>query len=293
MNLLVDLKEIVRAQLTARGAIWSHSDDAERLLLRVLNLESKTLSANPRRVHFSAEFETQRAALTVVEKVALRDIIREFENGDDVNAHLSKASVDTKITDQLLAHWGIHHIHISNWKDKPGDYFYARTGPLIFALVGRSDVYFLEIYPHGKGHAETWTRQELLKTVEKNWPALLDCVELNDAIDLGRDSTDQDLIDLRKANINVSTKVAGRIVGPLGGGVMGDGTPLRQKVRAMKTIKAISELENDLETHRTEIAESLGFSPADLDFQLVAGKKGWEVQEKRTGTIVRRINRRT
>jgi hypothetical protein len=217
MNLLDDLKRIIRRQLTTYGVKCSQKDDVERLLLRVLNFESKTIRAAPRMVHLSAEFETERTKLPDKERRALVEIISKFRRGEDVNAHLSKKSLDSAPTDQLLAHWGIHHIHISNWKKNPSDYFYARTGPLIFVLVGPNDVYFLGIYPHGSGHPETWTRQELLDTIEKDWPQLLNSAELKGASDLSHHPTNQELIPLRKANINVPTKIGNRIVGPLGG----------------------------------------------------------------------------
>lgn len=285
MNLLNDLKKIIRKQLTTYGVKWSQNDDVERLLLRVLNLESKTIRAVPRTVHFSTGFQAERTKLPAKNKQALTEIIDKFRRGDEVNAHLSKKSLETAPTDQLLAHWGVHHVHISNWKKNAGDYFYARTGPLVFALVGSNDVYFLGIYPHG-GHPETWTRQKLLDTVEKNWPQLLDSAELKGAIELAYDPTDQDLISLRKANINTPTKVGGRIVGPPGGGVMTNGTPMRHKLRAIKTIKGIEKLQKDVDANRDAIAKSLGLSPTAIDFQLGQGQTGWQVRERKTGKVV-------
>jgi hypothetical protein len=286
MNLLDDLKGILRKQLTDYGVKWSAGENAEQLLLKVLNFESKTITATPRTVRLSPEFQKARARLSAKQERALKEIIQKFSRGEDVNAHLSKASKNATKPDPLLTHWGIHHIHISNWKKNAGDYFYARTGPLIFAVVGSKDVCFLGIYRHGTRYPTAWTRRKLLQTINKNWPGLMDCAEAKGATDLSVHPTNQQLIPLRKSNINVATKVDGRIIMALGGGVMSDGTPLRHKMKAMKTIKGIKQLEKHVESNRSAIAERLGRSSASLDFELIPGQKRWEVREKNTGKIV-------
>jgi hypothetical protein len=286
MNLLDNLKVILRNQLTVYGVEWSDGEAVERLLLKVSNFESKTITATPRTVRLCPEFEKARARLSSKQERALKEIIQKFSCGEDVNAHFSKASRNATKPDPLLAHWGIHHIHISNWKKKSGDYFYARTGPLIFAVVGSKDVCFLGIYRHGARYPTAWTRRKLLQTINKNWPGLMDFAEVKGASDLSVHPTNQQLIRLRKSNINVSTKVDGRIIGPLGGGVMSNGTPIRHRMKAMKTIKGIKQLEKHVESNRSVIAKRLGQPPDSLHFELIPGEKQWGVLEKNTGKIV-------
>ena len=291
MDLFADLKRIVEQQLNALGVTFSAGADVQQLMLLALNHELKTVSQQPRRVHRSKEFTAKQAGLEATQQQAVSDILAKFEKGDDVNGHLSKSSAKPAETDALLADWKIHHLHISNHKDKPSDMFFARTGPVMFAHVAPNDVYFIGIYPHGKGYPETWTRQTLLKIIDENWPHLLDHCRIKGTTGLSFNPTDMDLKAVRGAHGNSIVQIGNSFIAPPGGGLAMDGTPSNNVFRMNKTLHLIKELESSVIANaarvKAEIASKSGFSEGELDFELFPSAPGvWAVLETKTQTLV-------
>src|ERR1022692_1317648 len=253
MDLLSDLKAILVQHLTTLGTHFKATDSAEQLLLLVLNHELKTVAPRPRTVHCSRKFQAKLSKLPVAQQQAANAIMLKFGKGDDINGHLSTGSARPKETDPLLADWRIHHLHISNHKKKPSDKFYARTGPVMFAQISDDAVYFIDIYPHGKGFPETWTRQEVLKIVDDEWPHLLDPYRATGIVDVAFTPSDMELKKLRKARVNTILKVGGSFVTPPGGGLTGAGTPVANMLRKNRTIQVIKELEARVAARSTEL----------------------------------------
>lgn len=291
MDLFSDLKRITQEQLTALGIVFDASADLQDLLLLALNHDLKTVRPVPRKVHCSTEFMAKRAQLDAQAENAVAEIIAKFEAGQDVNGHLSKSSIKAEETDALLADWKIHHLHISNHKKNPADKFYARTGPVMFAQILDDSVYFIDIYPHGKGFPEAWTRQDMLKIVDAEWPHLLDSHRLKGITALEFKPTDLGLKTLRGGYVNAILQVGESFIAPPGGGLATDGTPSENVTRMDRTLHLIRDFEEWVNTNspklKAAIAAQSGLAEADLDFELVAlDPIGWGIVEKRTRLLV-------
>lgn len=295
MDLLADLKKIVEQHLITLGIVFPTGADLETVMLLTLNHELKTVSQRPRKVHHSKAFADKKSGLDAAQQKAVADILAKFKNGEDVNGHLSKSSAKPAETDALLADWKIHHLHISNHKTNATDTFYARTGPVMFAHVAHDAVYVIDIYPHGKGFPETWTRQELLGILDKDWPHLLEPYRIKGITGLTFTPTDLDLKMLRGGKVNTTVHVGGSFIAPPGGGLASDGTPVVNVTRMDKTFKVIKQLETWVVSNsvrlKTEIASKSGIPESELDFELVPiDPKSWGVIEKKTQTLVARTS---
>lgn len=291
MDLLADLRRIVEAHLKTLGMAYSATDKLEDLMLFAINHELKTVKPQPRRAHLSKEFSQKRAQLVTAQQQAADAIIKKFEHGDDVNGHLSKASVKPEETDALLADWKIHHLHISTHKKDPSDKFYVRTGPVMFARIEENAVYFIDIYEHGKGFPETWTRQKLLEILDANWSHILDPHRLRGVTGLAFTASDSDVKALRGANVNTILQIGNSFIAPPGGGLVTSGVAMANVLRRDKTFQAVRDLEQEVEKKSPElkraIAAQKGVPETDMDFALVAlDPKGWGVVEVKTQTLV-------
>jgi hypothetical protein len=293
MDLFADLKDIVKQHLKALGVQFSADAPLEKLILLALNHELKTVSQRSRKVYCSKEFLTKKSGLDAAQKQAADDILAKFRKGEDVGGHFSESSVNPKETDALLADWKIHHLHISNHKNKPTDRFYSRTGPVMFAYVSEDAAYFIDIYPHGKGFPETWTRQDLLSILDRNWPHILEPYRLKGISGVAFAPSDLELRKLRGANVNTIIQVGNSFIAPPGGGLAMDGTPSANVFRMDRTFHLIKDFERfvnkNFDQLRAEISLKSGVAENSMDFGLVLIRpSGFGVIEKKTKTLVAR-----
>src|SRR5215218_5225160 len=115
------------------------------------------------------ESDKRRENLTIIERLTAK-----LEAGESINAFLSssvqriprprKGKVAPR--DQLLAEWGIHHLHLSD--QIAGDGFVKRTEDVLFAIFKDDAAYLIGIYGHPG--TDNWAREEILATLVRNWP---------------------------------------------------------------------------------------------------------------------------
>ena len=110
-----------------------------------------------------------KACTLQVERV-LQVIASKFETGGDVNPFLSKGVYRLADHDYLLNDWGIHHLHLSDTKKAPSDYFNNRSDLLLFVHTTDDLVYFIDIRPHNENYV--FAQRDLLRAVRDNWPDL-------------------------------------------------------------------------------------------------------------------------
>jgi hypothetical protein len=223
----------------------------------------------PRQVEQSARFNESRKNLSIHENLALDSIVRELRNGDDVNGHLSKAILNADKPDLLMADWRIHHIHISNTKKCPTDFFFDRSDWLAFSIVNSVNVYFLDIYPHAEENV--WPKDDLLKIVKESWPSLLAGREFEGRLEPEISISSAQRGDARRAGINVPAVIGGSIVFPLGGGITAAGTPISVRNQADRIWNYLGQVRIYLAGHTEfgqQLADELGCGLQDLSLRL-------------------------
>ena len=116
MDLFKDFTEIIRDDLLRYGYDSVKGCKPEDILFTYLNLGSKLINHNPKRLFISDKIKVKKSELGQVERDALNQIYTLFRNGGDVNPFLSKTTVEQDFQDYLLNDWGIHHLHLNGTK---------------------------------------------------------------------------------------------------------------------------------------------------------------------------------
>src|SRR5690606_26275902 len=212
-NLLVvadfraDYVAAARKVLSLAGGRVGQTASDDEVSRAYWNLRLRLVEAQPRKVHLSSNL----AGLG--ETGGGERLRRKFETGEDINAHQSKADLNSEnraFHDLLFNDWGIQHFHLGKRLEPSG--FVERTGGLLFAVVRPTDAYFITVLPHG-----SWVELGLLETIHVNWPDLLPR-----AVGLSGDRlTEEQMRALRKKHCSFIPRLAdGTAYMPAGGGYM-------------------------------------------------------------------------
>ncbi len=144
------------------------------LLVLWLNWHSRFIPPRPREVSISWEFAANPFRWDPTYRPAVDHILDALKNGGDVNPHLSedvligyegsvrRAKRKRPDLDLLLNDWGVHHLHLSLAPYHKG--LLARTGPLLFVMVGREQAFVLDIFPH-----RSFSRDRIAHIMIDNW----------------------------------------------------------------------------------------------------------------------------
>jgi hypothetical protein len=218
----------------AREHVLSHMPDDPSGKLAAMDLKSLLISYNtwrgrlipaqPRRCHISPELSGSQEAVEY--KDALNAIVAKIEAGDDLKPYLSRAVLvghDPKgrtDRDPMLSDYGVHHLHLSTVLES--DVFVKRTKDLLFAAFKPGDAYLIGIYQH----LTDWAKEDILKTVARNWPDIGIVHELRSVIGLTSYPTDEQRLQLRKGGIaSAPVEVDGKFFMTIGQTLAG--TPMR------------------------------------------------------------------
>jgi hypothetical protein len=139
--------------------------------------------------------------------------------GNEIWPWQSKMIDRVSYEDGLLNDFGVLHFHLGATFESSG--YVARTGPLLFAIVRDDAIYEIGVFNHGD-----WYELDILTTIDRNWPNLLDPVTIKGAIRTAHTPKNREEIKaLRSANVcPIITLASGRIIFPIGGGNATDGT---------------------------------------------------------------------
>ena len=280
MNFKSDLIDIIKDYFRNEGISYEEGADASTFATRYREMRIRRIEPRPREVHFSSEIHSSLGRLvreTTGEQhknaqaawgavFFLRHLL---VMGADVKPYLSKSVNDSTSKDGLLWDYGIHHFHLSRHLDKSG--FVERSDYLLLALVGDSDVFFVDVRPHTDRESLLWVRQDLLDIIDSNWPEIVNARVLPGV--RGDTITDVQKKELRRKNANNATELRGRAVAPIGFGQMSDGSSLWCRYWALGLLHEIKKHESYFCKRPSEVRKAFerkGIEIAgDLEFQLV------------------------
>lgn len=205
-----DFDSILREELRYKGYNPDVITDIADLAIAYGSLKARRVESKPRTVHVNPDILINTSV-----EYGFENLVKKFENGENVNPHLSRLSSNIGSKDLLFYDWGINHFHLGISVEPDG--FVSRTGPVAFAIVKENDVYIITVAQHG-----TWTDKSMLEIVETNWPDLLAGNLVNGAFE-PIEGTDP-LKALRKAHINMGiTLISGHSYIAIGGGYSSNG----------------------------------------------------------------------
>lgn len=218
---------------------------AINLLERFLNMKKRHVSCVRRQVFFSkALIQKIKENYLDLEFIEVINIIKtELESAIDVEPRLSKLVIRAKSNDLMLSDWGIYHFHLKNTKENPTQYFFDRSGPLLFAYIpqNKKEAYFIDIV---KDHKDplVFANQKLISIINQNWPSILGDYRLND-IEAEISLTDQQRLDLRQKGINVIDQINNNPIFNPGGGITSAGTSMSCNISTNQIIREVQEME--------------------------------------------------
>lgn len=214
MDFFNDFSVHARACLTAGGYQISASEAPEQICMKYFNVHERRISVRPRKVLVS---NTLQCPLD--RRGGFNEIVRRAEAGENLCPYQSKkVLLDPEYNDQLLNHWGIHHLHLGLVPHNKNKKLVERTPLLLFARVTEDTFYCINILGHG-----AWAQQQLLEIIHRNWPASIAHLRLDNAI--GEQLSDMDIKTLRSKNCNVAlAMIDGISYLPIGNGSSTSGT---------------------------------------------------------------------
>lgn len=264
-----EIKILITEHFKNLGINYMPKAKIQICLIDFMNLEMKLIKPLPRVVFKSKELLAH--PLSIDQADALAYIEEKIKKGKDLTFHQSKGVLKPEYNDQLLNHWFIHHLHLSNTKDGK---FYKRTRDVLFAAFNREQAFLIDIRPHGRdGEPNVFSKQEFLEIIDRNWPGVLKVHSHPDAEFLNNKYTDAELAMLRKRGLSVTTTaVNGKIITNPGVGITTSGHNLLVVGRANDIMRyvqeALMEIDKDEEGMRKALSEEAGFEIPELDVQI-------------------------
>lgn len=281
MDFLADLADIVRGCFADEGIEYCGNGDPGGLAALYCETRIRRIIPRPREVHFSDEIHSSLGGLARETDAGKRDgaleawrtvfaLRHRLVSGEEVTQFLSKRVAEATSQDAMLWDFGMHHFHLRSRLDHSGR-FVERSDYLLFAIIADDAVYLVDVRKHHDPEGLGWVRQDLLRIVHSNWPALVESHELRGVT--GDRLTDQTKQLLRKRNVNHVSEFGGKAIAPIGWGVAANGSSAWCRVWGDKLIHEIKQHERYLNGQPTELRRALVEAGVELaermEFHLV------------------------
>ena len=185
--------------------------------------------------------------------------------------------------------WEFFHFHLGTTLDpnprRSG--FIQGTNELLFAILASDSemMYLIDIHPHG-----SFTNQDLLRIIEENWGELLDPYTVPGIYEIDHNPSDNDIGSFRKARLVTMLQTpGGRILSPMGGGMMTDGSSVKNVIEADEIRANVREIQEifiqQRETLTTLFKSKYNKDWDDLNFKLISFEQPEKIKELTTGTV--------
>lgn len=184
----------------------------------LINIFQTVIPQKKRKIIESVDFQCPEK-----EKKGYANLRSKILIGKDLNPHLSKQIFNPKFNDGMHLDFGLYHLHlgVDFERDKRGNYFSERTGPLLVAYITDDMVYCVGIFEHS---SELWSNSKLIEIIDREWPHLIEDKKVKYAKDISPKIEDKDRNRLRKIGLNtVVTLPNGSNYQWLGGGIAASG----------------------------------------------------------------------
>jgi hypothetical protein len=268
MNWKQEIIKLIGDHFKNLGIKYKSPNNLNECLTHFFNLQFKQISPVSRQVFKSRQFLSRN--LSQIERTALQYIETKIKYAENLKYHLSKNALDPTKNDPLLNCWAIHHLHISDVKEKNSPFF-QRTKNVLFAIFTDEQVFFIDVRPHGiDGEKYIFAKKELLEIVDNNWPQLLESYLAKDVIDITHNLSAEETTLARKKGLNTAMlKINGKIYFEPALGIMtsGDNIQVVRKADAvLRNLHGIFELiEKDPITIKRLCEEKCGLEISSLD----------------------------
>lgn len=251
----------------------------EEVSMQYFNLLRRLIPAIPRKILTAKEFncppELQSGLNLLKEKI---------KQGINLRPHLSRKIVHLNYDDDLLNDWDIHHLHLGSTLDLDG--FVKRTGPVLFVRFDEQYAYFINVMSHG-----SWTNQDMIRTIHRNWPESIERFRIQGAIGLNKPITDKDIKEARSAHSFIFIEPEpGVVYAPPGMGLTSSGTGIEVVRVSDHYARTMRIYENVIKENLDELIEKMkkeGMNPGKkLSFILKIEEKNVIAYEEKYNVTI-------
>lgn len=236
VNLFSDFAEEIRTRFGIDPTI-----DQMDVVTKYAWFELRRLPTKKWTVRYSTELQENQF---FVDNRSYIDIIRnKAEQGEDLTVHASTLIDDIQSKDEMLADWGIYHLHPGHGTRSARNDFVNRSGELLFVIPFGDTLYFLDVLDHN-----SWTNFSLIEIIDNNWPSIIDKFRLKNAIELSFEPTEVELYELRKNQINSNFRVGNSFFSGMGGGIASNGSAIRAVQMAINVKRLLNDYSDDLKS---------------------------------------------
>lgn len=235
-TLVLQWYSFVRGELISLGLDVTNISDQE-CAIKWISWNRRRIKPSVRNIHKSAGFQCP-----VSRQQGLNELEEAFKDGKEIWPWQSTLIDRIPYEDKMYNDFGIMHFHLGVGPYTRHPNYIDRTDELLFVVINSKDVYEVGVYLHNE-----WYELDILDIINNNWPNLLDKVTIN-AVDIKNSITDRaEVRMMREANVNIFLKLQnGRIIAPLGGGAMIDGTSTKAVQNADFIIKRLRQLDSEI-----------------------------------------------
>lgn len=278
MDFYNDIVQIARDVLDHYDVGYADLLDGRQIVERWVNVQLKLIKAVPHEIVKSAHIISQSDPVILG---YLQIIENKFRNGTDVNPHQGKGIFREDYTDYLFSDWGIFHLHLSDKLE--GKYFMVRSDSLLFVLLHKKTVYFIDVRPHDEQYV--FAQKELLKIVYDEWPYVIEPFRLQGVSGLSYELEDPMMIaKMRKAGVNVFHRIGNDFFVPIGGGITTAATSIQVTIQVDKLYFMAKRAMDDIDRNKTNlvnrISEAMGITCTATDFHLELTGNGFFVFDR-------------
>ena len=161
----------------------SKSISFEESMEMLLDTNTKAIVSKPRKVQYAKEFLEKLYSPDTADnlRATVLSFVKKIEIGEELVFSLSKNVFKPYTYDDLLFHWKIYHLHLSDKQaESKADMDNNRSGYLLFFLVDNDFVYLIDFRKHPKGNQ--FADYNFLEIIHHNgWDSVVGLVK-NDSI---------------------------------------------------------------------------------------------------------------
>lgn len=176
-KIMNDFSDHLKHVMRERKISYTTESNSSDIILEYLNASEKWITQRQRQVYLSTELKEkiQKKKYSEDEKPEdaekINGLIEHFkylfQQGEDINNHLSSQIYTSKRQDMLLNSWKVKHIHLNKQEAKSKSAMKKnRSEWLLFFIVDEEEVCFLDVRSHPK--KEEFSSYTLLKIIHDN-----------------------------------------------------------------------------------------------------------------------------
>lgn len=242
MNFKKDMEIILLKKLNEINIPFDPASNFEDICERYFAVKDRIPRKQKWKTFASEDIQKTLYSSTNALKTGYKKLIRASHRGTYLQPWIHNG-IYSNTNDLMLYEWGISHFHLGNnlVSNSQGVQVIERTREILYGFVNytNSTIYLIDIYFHSG-----FSRQEILNSLDRNWPKLLEPYEYKNVLGVAETYSNNEIKALRKAAINCTIQLeSGKVIGQIGGGITGVGTSASAQFSAMQFIKEIEKLE--------------------------------------------------